>query len=113
MLKLSYGIKHYENDFLNRIGKKLIIPTKPKSYTAVFEIFPDKKGRIVSIEGIEEMKKLKSFLRYEQAKNPGDVCGFSRDGYTYVLQVVLNFKDRKVFEGDLEKTRNIIKIIIN
>jgi len=112
MLKLSYGIKHYENDFLNKIGKKPIIPTKHKSYTAVLEIFPEKEGRIVSIEGIEEMKKMKSFLRYEQAKNPGDMCGFSRDGYTYVLQVVLNHKDRKMFEGDLEKIRNIIKIII-
>ncbi|MDF1498741.1 MAG: ATP-grasp domain-containing protein [Patescibacteria group bacterium] len=112
MLKLSYGIKHYENDFLNKLGKKPNIPTKIKSYTAVLEIFPEKEGRIVSIEGIEEMKKMKSFLRYEQAKNIGDMCGFSRDGYTYVLQVVLNHKDGKIFEGDLEKIRNIIKIII-
>ncbi len=110
ILKLSYGIKHYENDFLNRMDKKTIIPTKVNSHTVVFEIFPEKEGKIISIKGIEQMKKLKSFLRYEQAKNIGDMCGYSRDGYTYVLQVVLNHKNKKVFDGDLERMREIIKI---
>ncbi|MFA6097645.1 MAG: ATP-grasp domain-containing protein [Candidatus Paceibacterota bacterium] len=113
MLKLSFGIKHYENDFLNRMGGKPVIPRKPRSYTAVLEIFPEKEGKIVSVEGIEEMKKMPSFLRFEQAKNPGDMCGFSRDGYTYVLQVVLNHKEEKMLYDDLEKMRNIIKIKIN
>lgn len=113
MLKLSFGIKHYENDFLNRMGKKPVISAKPLSYTAVMEIFPEREGRIVSIEGIEDMKKLPSFLRFEQAKNPGEMCGYSRDGYTYVLQVVLNHKDEKILYDDLEKMRNIIKINVN
>lgn len=113
MLKLSYGIKHYENDFLNRMGKKPIISRKPLSYTAVLEIFPEREGRIVSIEGTEGMKKLPSFLRFEQAKNPGDMCGYSRDGYTYVLQVVLNHKEEKILYDDLAKMRNIIKINVN
>ena len=112
MLKLSYGIKHYENDFLNRMDKKPIIPTKIKSYTAVFEIFPEREGKLVSVRGIEKMKKLKSFVRYEQAKNIGDMCGFSRDGYIYVLQVVLNNRNKKVFEGDLGKMREVVKIIV-
>jgi len=113
MLKLSFGIKHYENDFLNRMGEKPVILRKPRSYTAVLEIFPEKEGKISSVEGIEEMKKFPSFLRFEQAKNPGDMCGFSRDGYTYVLQVVLNHKEENVLYDDLEKMRNIIKIKIN
>ena len=112
MLKLSYGIKHYENDFLNKIDKKPIIPTKIKSYTAVFEIFPEREGKLISIRGIEKMKKLKSFVRYEQAKNIGEMCGFSRDGYIYVLQVVLNGKDKKVFYKDLERMREVVKIIV-
>jgi len=112
MLKLSYGIRHYENDFLNRMDKKPIIPTKVKSYTAVFEIFPEREGRLVSIRGIKKMKKLKSFVRYEQAKKIGELCGFSRDGYIYVLQVVLNNKNKEVFYGDLERIRNIIKISV-
>ncbi|MCK5084843.1 MAG: ATP-grasp domain-containing protein [Candidatus Pacebacteria bacterium] len=110
MLKLSYGIKHYENDFLNRMGRKPIIPQKVISYTAVFEIFPEKEGKLIAIRGIEKMKKLKSFLRYEQAKNIGDMCGYSRDGYTYVLQVVLNHKNKKVFYEDLVDIKRIIKI---
>ncbi len=112
MLKLSYGIKHYENDFLNRMDKKPIIPTKIKSYTAVFEIFPEREGKLVSVKGIEKMKKLRSFVRYEQAKKTGEMCGFSRDGYIYVLQVVLNSKNKKVFYGDLEKIRDVVKIIV-
>lgn len=111
MLKLSYSIKHYENDFLNRMGKKPHIPRKVKSYTAVLEIFPESEGKLVSICGIEKMKKLKSFLRFEQAKSPGDMCGYSRDGYTYVLQVVLNHKNKDVFYNDLKKMRDVVKII--
>lgn len=111
ILKLSYGIKHYENDFLNRMGKKSHIPRKVKSYTAVLEIFPEKEGKLVSICGIEEMKKLKSFARFEQAKNLGDMCGYSRDGYTYVLQVVLNHRNKKFFFRDLDKISKIIKIV--
>jgi len=112
MLKLSYGIKHYENDFLNRMDQKPIIFKKVKSHTAVFEIFPEKEGKIVAIRGIEKMKKLKSFVRYEQAKKIGEPCGFSQDGYIYVLQVVLNGKNKKVFERDLERMRDIIKISV-
>ena len=112
MLKLSYGIKHYENDFLNRMDKKPIVPKKVKSYTAVFEIFPEYEGRLVSVRGIEKMKKLKSFVRYEQAKKIGESCGFSRDGYIYVLQVVLNGRNKGVFEGDLGKMRDIIKVVV-
>ena len=112
MLKLSYGIKHYENDFLNRMDKKPIILKKVKSCTAVFEIFPEREGRIVSVRGVEKIKKLKSFVRYEQAKKIGEMCGFSRDGYIYVLQVVLNGENKKVFEGDLERMREIVRIIV-
>lgn len=112
MLKLSFGIKHNENDFLNKMGKKPIIPRKTISYTAVLEIFPEKSGRMVSINGIEEIKKLPSFLSFEQAKDSGDICGFSRDGHTYVLQVIFNHKEEKILYEDIDKIRNIIKIII-
>lgn len=112
MLKLSFGIKHYENDFLNRLGRRPLIYRKPISYTAVLEIFPEREGRIISVEGTGEMKKLPSFLRYEQAKSPGDMCGYSRDGYTYVLQVVLNNKNEKVLYSDLEKMKSLIKILV-
>jgi len=112
MLKLSYGIKHYENDFLNRMDKKPIIPKRVKSWTAVFEIFPEREGKLVAVRGIEKMKKLKSFVRYEQAKKIGEMCGFSRDGYIYVLQVVLNGGNKKIFYRDLKKMREVVKVIV-
>ena len=112
MLKLSFGIKHQENDFLNKMEKKLIIPKKIKSHTAVFEIFPEKEGKLVSIRGIEKLKKLKSFLRYEQIKKIGSDCGYSRDGHIYVLLVVLNNYDRNILYRDIEKIKDIIKISV-
>ncbi|MCK5123338.1 MAG: ATP-grasp domain-containing protein [Candidatus Pacebacteria bacterium] len=110
MLKLSFGIKHQENDFLNKMGKKLIIPKKIKSHTAVFEIFPEKEGKLVSIQGIEKLKKLKSFLRYNQIKKNGDDCGYSRDGHIYVLLIVLNSYNKNILYRDIEKIKDIIKI---
>ena len=94
------------------MDKKPIIFKKVKSYTAVFEIFPEREGKLVSVRGIGKIKKLKSFVRYEQAKNIGDMCGFSRDGYIYVLQVVLNGRDKDFFYKDLERMREVIKIIV-
>lgn len=110
MLKLSFNIRHQENDFLNKIGKKPIIPRKIKSHTAVFEIFPEKEGKLVSIQGIKKLKKLKSFLRYEQIKKIGSDCGYSRDGHIYVLLIVLNNHNRKVLCRDIERIKDIIKI---
>jgi len=110
MLKLSFGIKHHINDFLNKIEKKPIIYRKVNSYTAVIEIFPEEEGEIFSIKGINKMKKMKSFLRYKQIKKIGEMCGYSRDGYTYVLRVVLNHINKNILHKDLKKIKDIIKI---
>lgn len=110
MLELSFGIKHHENDFLNKIGKKPNIPKKIKSYTAVFEIFPEREGRLVSIDGLEKVKKIKSFQRYQQIKEIGSMCGYSKDGHIYVLLVVLNNYNKNILYKDIKKIKDIIKI---
>ena len=110
MLNLSFGIKHQENDFLNKMGKKPKIPKKIKSYTAVFEIFPEREGKLVSIEGLRKIKKIKSFQRYQQIKKIGSICGYSKNGHIYVLLVVLNNYNKNILYRDIEKIKDIIKI---
>lgn len=113
MLKLSYGINHHLNDFLVKMGKKPLISRKVKSYTAIFEIFPEKEGRLRSIEGIESMKKMRSFVRYKQLKKIGDLCGYSRNGYTDVLHVVLNHRQKQILHDDIGKMKGMIRLIID
>lgn len=110
MLKLSYGIKHHENDLLNKMGKKLIMPRKLKSYAAVLEIFPEKEGRLISVDGLEKAKKMKSFVSCKQIKQKGEMCGYSRNGYTFVFQMVLSHKNEDIFNQDLAEMREVIKI---
>ena len=110
MLKLSYGIRHHINDFLIKIKKRPIVPKKVRSYTAIIEIFPEKEGKIFSIKGIEKMKKLKSFFKFKQIKEIGDMCGYSREGYTYVLCIVLNHRNKRIIYNDIKEIGKIIKV---
>lgn len=113
MLDLSYNIKHMENYLLLRLEKKPIIKSKLISYTAFFEFFPRKKGRIRSIKGQRKIKKLNSFHSYKIKNKVGAINGLSKDGYLHALFVILKNKNKDVFYRDIEKIGRMVKIEIN
>jgi len=110
MLDMSYSIKHFENYLLLRLNKKPIIKNKLICYSAFLEFFPQKKGYVESITGINKIRKLESFSGIVIKNRIGSRAGLSKDGYLHTLRVILKNKNKKIFISDLKEAKNLIKI---
>ncbi|QQS18804.1 hypothetical protein IPL68_01935 [Candidatus Saccharibacteria bacterium] len=89
MYELSYGMDHSMNDILIRIPKKPILPKKTKGYTVVMQFYAHQKGRLVSLEGVNKVRKLESFSNIKIKKKIGDMCDFARNGDDPVFDIIL------------------------
>lgn len=89
MYNQAYNIPHIENVFNISLDKKPKIPKKVLQHVCIFEIFPEKKGRIKSLQGIKKIKELSSFVDIEFNKNKGDISGLAKQGYRSTLKIFL------------------------
>ncbi len=110
MLYMSYGIRHIDNYILLRLDKKPEIKNTVLCNSTFLEFFPKRKGRIISIEGINKVKKLKSFVDHLININVGEMAGLSNHGYLHTVRVVLKNKDKNILFKDIESARKMIKI---
>jgi len=110
MLKISCGIKYFENYFLIRLNKKPIFKNKVIAYSTVLEFFPEEEGYLKSIKGIRKIKKLDSFTEMKVNSKVGNFVGFAKNGYLNVLYVLLGNKNRETFYKDLKIVESLIKI---
>lgn len=110
MYELSYGIDHSMNDILIRIPKKPILSKKVRGYTVVMQFYAREKGRLVSLEGINKIRKLESFNRIDIKKKLGDMCDFARNGDDPVFDIVLFNKDRSKVLADIRRLEQAVTI---
>lgn len=110
MYNLSYGIDHTLNDMLIRIPKKPILTKRVKGFTAVMQFYAKDKGRLVSLEGINKVRKLESFSRIEVKKKLGEMCDFARNGDDPVFDIVLFNKSRSRLLADIRRLEQSVKI---
>lgn len=112
MYALSYGIDHSLNDILIRVPKKPVISKKVKGFTAVMQFYPDRKGRLAAIEGINKVRKLESFSRLDINKKTGELCNFARNGDDPVFTIVLFNKNRSKLRADIRRLETTVRIKI-
>jgi biotin carboxylase len=110
MYELSYGIDHTLNDILIRIPKKPIIAKKAKGYTAVMQFYAKRKGKLVSINGVNKVRKLESFKRIDVIKKIGDMCDFARNGDSPVFTIVLFNQNRPKLLADIRRLEQSTRI---
>jgi biotin carboxylase len=110
MYELSYGMNHSLNDILIRIPKKPTLTKKVRGYTSVMQFYPRHKGRLISLKGINKVRKLESFSRIEIKKKIGDMCDFARNGDDPVFDIVLFNKDRSKLLADIRRLEQTVKI---
>lgn len=110
--QLSYGFDHSLNDVLIRVPQRPIIGKKIKGYTAALQFYPKRKGRLLSIDGLNRVKKLESFHRIEVKKVKGDMCNFARNGDDPVFDIVLFNKNRSNLRADIRRLETTIEIKI-
>lgn len=110
MYKLAYGFDHSLNDILIRIPKKPIISKKSKGSCAVLQFYSKDKGRLLSLQGINKVRKLESFSRIKIKKKIGEMCDFARNGDDPVLDVVLFNPKRSDLLADIRRLEKAIQI---
>ena len=113
MYELSYGIDHSMNDILIRLPKKPVLPKKTKGYTVVMQFYARQKGRLVSLEGINKIRKVESFSRIQLKKKIGDMCDFARNGDDPVFDLVLFNKDRSRILADIRRVETAVVIKVS
>ncbi len=112
MLDISYGINHIANYINLRLGKKIIIKNKLVAYSTIIEILSEEKGKLRSISGKDQVRKLKSFYSLKVFKKTGEDVGLAKDGYSKAISIILKNKNKKIFYNDMEKVRELVKIKI-
>jgi len=108
----SFGTPHGLNDLLTRMGEKPVIKHKVKKYTASFNIFPKKKGKIKSIKGLKKVRELKSLRQLIIKKKVGDMAGFAKQGFNKVLDITLSNENRSELLADIRRMEQAIVIEI-
>lgn len=112
MLDISYGINHIANYINLRLGKKIIVKDKLIAHSAIIEILSEKRGKLKSISGKDQVRKLNSFYDLKVFKKIGEDVGLAKVGYSKVVSITLKNKNKKVFYDDMKKIRKLIKIKI-
>ncbi len=108
----AYGIEHFYNDLLLRMGKDPIMPQKQIGHSAAINIYAKEEGVIASIEGLEEARKVESVVYLTQNAKKGDLALFAGNGGDAVVDGVLSNKDPKKLQKDTNTVRKLLKINI-
>lgn len=112
MYTMSYGINHIVNDILNRAGEKPHIPPAIVGHVAVFDIYADEEGIVEAIHGIEDIKKLASYVSLDQKINVGEHALFAKNNGNPALGIMLHHEDKEQFLTDVKAMENVLKIIV-
>lgn len=110
MYELSFGINHLRNDVFNRIPRKLSVPTKVKSHTAVLEFFAKKEGYLTKLKGARKARKLASMHELKVHVKEGQKCKFAKHGGKRVLSAVLTNPKRSDLLADIRRLEKMIVI---
>ena len=98
---LSYGINHIVNDIRNRAGEVPEVPSDVLAHTVVFNIYARKEGVLESIDGLETVKALPSFVSVRQLLFLGDEARFAKNNGDPVFEVILSNADETQFLADI------------
>lgn len=110
MYMRSYGINHILNDILIRIPQKPVIPKKVKGFTAVFNMYGKKEGKLKAISGIKKVKELASFSEMNLLKTVGDELKFAKNGGGVVAEIMLFNKSRADLLADIRRMEKAFAI---
>jgi hypothetical protein len=76
------------------------------------QFYPEHKGRLINIDGINKVRKLESFSRIILMKKPGDMCDFARNGDSPVFTIILCNPSRSKLLADIRRLETTVKIRI-
>jgi biotin carboxylase len=110
MYNLAYGINHLMNDARNRAGEVPDIPTKLLRHTAVFNIYARQEGMVESIDNVEMLRALPSFVSVRQVIGFGEEARFAKNNGDPVLEVTLSHASREQLDADIDRMERDVQI---
>ncbi len=110
MYREAFGILHGLNDLLTRMGEQVQVKKKKKHYTACFNLFAPKTGKIKAIKGLKKVRELKSLKILEIVTKVGQKTGLSKDGYKKVVDVFMSNESREDLLADARRMEKAVKI---
>lgn len=99
---LGYGINHIMNDIINRASEVPEIPTTVLKHAAAFNIYAHEEGILESIDGVEGIKRLPSFVSLKQSFYEGQQVLFAKHNGDRVFEIILSHSDKDQFDKDVQ-----------
>lgn len=112
MYSMAKGIDLHEVEINLSLGLPIDLENKEDNSVIVFEIFPEKEGKLKEITNIDKVKELPSYKYRSIKKEKGELVGLSGNGYKMTAIVILTNSDKGQFEKDREFIENEVKVIV-
>ncbi len=112
MLEISYGINHPQNVINTYLNLPVIIKKKLLKHSTTPQFWSPKEGTLKEIRGVEDIKKLESFVKLELNAKEGEKVGPANYGYHRAMYVILAHKNKKIMQQDIQKVRELISFDI-
>ena len=112
MLKESYGINHVLNMINTYTNKPVKVSEKFQKYSTSPQFWAEQEGELLSIDGIDQVKKLPSFVSFGAVISIGQNAGPVSKGYPRTCYSILANEDENQLKKDLIEIRKLIKIKI-
>lgn len=100
MYNYSYGLELLNSEIDLILGKKLNFKPVEKSYTSVYEIFPNEEGYFLDISNKKDLKKLNSLKSFSIKRKMGEKIGKAKSGYRACATIILSNSNLEQFEKD-------------
>jgi S-sulfo-L-cysteine synthase (3-phospho-L-serine-dependent) len=110
MLHHSYEIDHVSNAIRTYLNEPVEIKHHLVSHTSSPQFWAKKEGSLLSIEGLDELKKLPSYKYLHINFKNGDLVGPADFGFQRLLFVILSHRDKDQLYKDIESARELIEI---
>jgi biotin carboxylase len=109
---LSYDINHIMNDVRNRAGETPTIPSAVQKHTVVFNIYARSEGVLESIEGLEAVQALPSFVLQRQLLHIGDKVLFAKNNGDPVFEIILSNANESQFTADMAELERVLVLSV-
>jgi hypothetical protein len=112
MYELAYNLPIHEYMLDLAQGNPIEMRPEFRSYTAVYEIFPDRVGTLKEVEHIDQVKKLSSLYSLNVPKKEGEKVGLSSQGFKFTANIILSSSDSTQFEKDCHFVEDQVKVVL-
>lgn len=107
----SFGINVLRAQVAVGQGKPVTLnKTGLKKRSALFEIFPERRGRLHSIRSINRLSSRKSVTYVSVKRRFGDIVGPSKDGHRATAVVFLVNENEATFQDDLAFVKKNVRV---